>query len=246
MLLEQGVKLFELPLAVYRPGPDGFFDQPYFETSIGLACAGSTLVFQQVYATMVPVLSKLGGAGEVPMLADVASFVGRLTTSYVRALGATRPHSAMANLTVAGACPSTGSLEAYELSASLDPDGMWQFVPSPVNLADDRVHFAGDQVAVEKAQRLLISYRESPVPGAPYHRAALNTIRDLIESDDSSSVGGDVQMAFTIGHRMRRVATTTPVKRGAPEAQTKLNNMSLDAMGEVGPCFPILVSMACP
>lgn len=58
-LIDEGVKIFEIPVVCRSPGPTGFFDQTYLEGTVGLACAGGTLVFQNVYGTLVPMLGSL-------------------------------------------------------------------------------------------------------------------------------------------------------------------------------------------
>jgi hypothetical protein len=246
VLLEEGVKLFELPIVMRGPGASGFFDQVNFQTTIGLACTGSTLVFQQVYATLVPLASNLGGFGDRPTLFDLASFIGRLATTYIRSFGTTRPNNSTVGIVVAGSDPMSGELLAYDLSASLDSMSMYEFLPNPVDLANSRVHFTGDPSAILEAERLLDSFRKSPMPGISCDRAPLNVVRQVISSEVVRSVGGDVQIGFTVGERFRRATTMTPVTPGMPEIQAKLNNVPLAEIGQIGPCFTALQGMVSP
>jgi hypothetical protein len=245
-LMDEGVKLFELPVVCRGPGPSGFFDHPYFDITFGLVCSGSTLIFQQVYATLVPLLGSLAGFGQAPSLSDVAALVGRTTTTYTRSLGETRPHGAVASLVVAGVDPVDSRLRAFELSPTTDSEGLIDFVPRQVELADSRVLFTGDSVAVERAEERLSALRAEPVPSRPYHRAALNVIRELAVAEDLATVGGDVQIGFTAGRDFRRVTTVTPITHGESAAQRRLNNVDVDQLGTVGPCSLSMMGMVSP
>jgi hypothetical protein len=245
-LLDQGVKLFELPVVTRTPGASGFFDKIQLETSFGLVCSGSTLIFQQVYATLVPTLGNLAGLEPVPSLGDVAGLIARMTTLYARSLGETRPHGAFASLVLAGVDPVTAAPEAFELSPSADASGRIYFDPQPVDLSDDVVLFTGDTQAVREAQDRLIAFRAAPEPGRPYHRAALNVIRELALDDQFATVGGDVQIGYTMGPKFHRVATVTPISPGQAAAQRRLNNVDIDELGPVGPCGIGLDGMVSP
>lgn len=87
VLLDEGTKLFSVPIVCRGPGDDGFFSLPYFVQDVGLACVGGTLLYQHVYACMVPVLSSLIGDGLlVPSLEDVAETTATITSKYVVSL----------------------------------------------------------------------------------------------------------------------------------------------------------------
>lgn len=246
VLLDEGAKLFELPVVCRGPGPSGFFDQTYLDTRFGLVCSGSTVIFHQVYATLIPSLGNLAGYGHVPALQDVAALVARMTTLFTRSLGVTRPRGAYAALVVAGVDPITSTLQAFEISPELDDERRISFQPAPADLEEDRVLFTGDSRAIASAEHELDVMRANPVPGRPYHRAALNVIRKLAQEDGWPTVGGDVQIGFTRGARFQRVATVTPRVHGHPIAQQRLNNIDLDELGSVGPCAVSLDGMVSP
>ncbi len=72
-MLDEGGKLFSLPVTCRKPNEAGFFSAPYFNQQVGLACVGGSLIYQQVYACAIPILSNLGGfEGNVPSLEDSA------------------------------------------------------------------------------------------------------------------------------------------------------------------------------
>lgn len=245
-LIDEGVKLYELPVICRKPGESGMFDTPYFATTVGLACAGGTLIYQHVYATLVPIFSNLIGTGEaVPSVAGLASFAGSITSTYVRSLGARRPNTAMSvSVVVAGHFPGHPP-HAFELRPDREhPGGVIDFAEHSLDLTNDRVHFLGDQR--ERAQQLLADLRADPRPGTPFERAPLNVIRTLIEAPDAPSVAGEVQIGFTTGSGFQRVTTVVPAAGQAPRALSLLNSIDLDTLPPIGPCRPGLPGMISP
>lgn len=245
-LIDEGAKLYELPVVSRSPSATGFFDEQTFATSIGFLCAGSTLIFQQVYSTLVPTLGNLIGVGSIPSLEDVAQFVGRLATLYTRSLGANRPHVGRVGLIVGGRDPRTSNLAAYELVPDLDPGGLMWYRARAVDLRGNQVRFLGDRGATEEAEQRLHLIRSAPGPGRPYDRAALNVIREIALDSRFPSVGGDVQIGCTTGSTFRRFATVSPDLAGESAAQMKLNNIDLNTLGSVGPCAVGIGGMISP
>lgn len=233
LLIDEGIKVYEVPVVCRVPGPDGFFDQTALATSIGIAGAGSSLVFQHVAGSLIPMLGNLVSSRPgVPSVADLANLVGRVTTVYVRSLGSRRPAGARITMIVAGES-FAGEAEAYRLFPQVGIDGLVEFPPERLALGHGIVHFIGDRIGEAEARLSEIAARDEP--GASCNRAALNVIRGLIDDPDAPSIGGDVQIGFTAGGRFRRVASVTPVPGGAPQAQRKLNSVDLDGLGSVGP-----------
>lgn len=245
-LIDEGAKLYELPIVSRSPSAAGFFDEQTFGTTVGLLCAGSTLIFQQVYSTLVPTLGNLIGTNSIPTLEEVAQFVGRMTTLYTRSFGENRPRQARVSLVVGGRDPITGKLAAYELAPDLDSDGLISFNARAVDFEGDQVLFTGDLEAIGEATSRLEIIRAAPAPGRPYERAALNVIRELALDERYATVGGDVQIGCTTGSAFRRFATISPLSAGQPAAQMKLNDIDLEALGNVGPCAVGISGMISP
>jgi hypothetical protein len=68
----------------------------------------------------------------------------------------------------------------------------------------------------------------------------------LALDDQFATVGGDVQIGYTVGPKFHRVATVTPITPGQAQAQRRLNNVDIDALGSVGPCAIGLDGMVSP
>lgn len=233
-LIDEGLKLYELPVLCLRPGASGLFDTPFYSTSIGMACAGSSLIYQHVYGTLVPILGSLIGDGScIPAVAAFAVLAAAVTSRYVRSLGQRRHDSHKVEIVVGGQSPGRPG-EAYILSAELDSDGLIQFVPSRLALDAGDVHFIGQHTT--EASALLRELQAANEPGAPAKRAALNVIRRFIDDPDKPTIGGEVQIGYTVGTMFRRAATVVPEPGKAPKALSLLNSINLDELPPVGPC----------
>ena len=233
-LIDEGVKLFELPVICRAPSEQtGDFVDIYYANTFGLGCAGHSVIYHQIQANLVPLLGNLIGLrGNVPSLTDVASFTAALGTQYVQSLGRRRPQTAdRVRLVVAGWCPTRRQLEAFEMHPQIE-EGWMRFTVSPINLKDP--YFAGD--CLNRAQELYEETSRSGLPGAASTRAPLNVIRALIDDRDAPTIGGDVQIGFTVGAAFRRVRTLRPIPGKEPQAAFWLNAICTDDLPLLGPC----------
>lgn len=234
-LIDEAIKIYEVPIVCRAPGNSGFFDRISFEGAVGLLGAGASLVFQQVYGTVVPLLGNLIQPTDfVPTLEEVAAFIGRVTTIYVRSLGWRRSDAGRVTIIVGG--ESSFGPQAYELAPSLGDQGLVEFIPEPITLGDGIANFIGDRI--EEAQDLYRELAARDEPGASRQRAALNVIRRFIDDEGVTSIGGDLQIGYTAAGRFRRVASVTPGSRGpSAPARYQLNSFDLDELGPmVGHC----------
>jgi hypothetical protein len=244
-LIDEGIKLYELPMVCSKPDEQGFFTVPFHATSFGMVCAGGSLVYQQVYGAMVPILTTLISDGtQIPTVAAVATLAGELTTRYVRSLGHRRRDAHRVELIVGGHTIGLAPPQAFALRARLDDDDMVAFSPEELPLEDGQVHFIGDHLA--EASSLLSRFQARDEPGAPRQRAALNVIRVLIDDPSAETTGGEVQIGHAIAAAFRRVATIVPDRGNEPRALRLLNAIDVDDLPPVGPCAIGLGGMVSP
>jgi hypothetical protein len=241
-LIDEGIKLYEVPVVCRRPGPSGFFDTPFFTTSIGVIGAGGTLVYQQVCGTLVPILGNLISTQRAVLsIGDIASLAGVVATHYVRSLGTRRPHDAAKVTLVIGGESVNSGIRAYRLSPDIPEDGLLTFAVQPLDLQPRVVHFIGDKT--DDARTRLQELVRKDEPGASKYRAALNVIREFINDADHPTIGGDVQIGFTTGRGFRRVASVVPDDANALRL---LNSIDLDSLPAVGPCDIGIEGMVSP
>jgi hypothetical protein len=237
VLLDEGGKLFSVPVLCRRPGDTGLFSVPYFSQEVGLACVGGSLVYQQVYACLVPVLSNLIAFEETPpSQEDVAGAVARVTTWYVMSLGQRDPAAHGVGLVLAGYCAPHARQEAYRFEPRFEEQMFRQFEARTLSFDAGTTHFFGDRIEV--ARQALAEERERVSDEEPIllHRAPLRVLRQFIDDPQYPTIGGDVQLGFVSGANFTRVATVAPRVWGQPEAYMRLNNIDLDDIGPVGPC----------
>jgi hypothetical protein len=243
-LIDEGVKIFELPVVCRAPSEQsGFFEDVYFATSFGLGCAGHSLVYHQIHANLLPLLGNLIDIqGRAPSIADIAAFTADVGTRYVRSLGHRRPQDAdQVRLLLAGWCPITGTLAAYEMRPRV-VDALMRFTVSQLDLSTP--HFVGDHC--HRARELHDEIAAADLPGASRNRAPLNVIRQLIEDTNMQSIGGDVQVGFTVGPTFQRVRTSRPIPGREPKAAFWLNAICTDDLPPVGPCALGLMGSVSP
>lgn len=72
-MIDDAVKILSLPIVCRRPGPNGFFSEAYFAHKLGYCFAGSTLMGQNAYLALLPVLSSLlSETSYIPSIYDIA------------------------------------------------------------------------------------------------------------------------------------------------------------------------------
>jgi hypothetical protein len=77
-LIGDVAKIFSLPVVCRCPGPQGLFSEKYFSHSLGYCFAGSTLMGQNSYLAIAPLLSNLISTSRyVPSMNDIADFTMR-------------------------------------------------------------------------------------------------------------------------------------------------------------------------
>lgn len=242
-LIDEGGKIFSLPVLCRRPGDEGFFDVPYFAQTVGLACVGGSLVYQHVHACLIPILSNLAGFEAAPAMEDIAATAANVTSKYAQSLGRNRPEAALkVTLAVVGACPLHARQEAYRIEPVII-EGLFQgFAPSPINLDGGVVEFLGDRA--DEAGEALVAARASADHPIAWHRAPARVVRRFIDDPAYPSIGGDVQLGIVGDIGFTRLMTVVPRVVGEPAASMRINNIDIGDLGPVGPCQIAMTGMA--
>jgi hypothetical protein len=135
-----------------------------------------------------------------------------------------------------GYCGAHGLLEAYQVQLDTDGEPPRTFHSTCLELAADKVHFFGAHV--DDAQDHLDALRVEGEVQMGRTVAPIHVIRAFIDNPEYPSIGGDVQIGFTVGTRFVRGATYRPAIPGDPTAGTvmRINNIDIQKLGPVGPC----------
>lgn len=233
-LMDEGVKLFQLPVRVFSqgslPGPVG---TPVHETSIGVVCAGSTLVFQQTYAALVALFSQIQCVTPhlvLPTVGELADYMARVLTRYYRSLGSNRPDPGPVSMIVGGIDPISRSPVAFELERGLDSEGVYKFVPHELTLTIGVVDFRGDADACARASEL---WNERVAePNAASYNDVLRIVESLAADSIHVGVGGSTQVGYTNPFGFHRVARATLSEGDIPEIY--LHGLPLLGLGAIG------------
>ncbi len=217
-LIDDAVKIFSLPIICRRPGSNGFFSEPYFVHTLGYCFAGSTLMGQNAYLGLAPLLSNLiSVASYIPSIEDIA----RQTLAYLKVtfddykLIGTR--QSLFEVAVFGYCHRTQHLEIFHIRPKL-VQSVWELeLEAHQNLrAHDFVYLGNDREALR--EDITNAFKGEAVPGRPISRAPRFVIQDRIESDESPTIGGDLQLAIADRYGMRPFALLKPYVLGKPAA----------------------------
>lgn len=239
VLLDEGGKLFTLPVICRKPDDVGFFSIPYFTQQVGVACVGGSLIYQQVYACAIPILSNLNGLQtSIPSQEHIAAALARITTRYVASLGEKgNPEAHRVKLILIGFCAVHEVQEAHELCPVFEHQMFQHFEARPLPLDPNEPQFFGNNI--DDAREALAAERERVKGELPilWHRAPIRVVREFIEDEHYPTIGGDVQFGYVAGPDFIRVTTVAPRVHGQPAAYMRLNNIDLDEIGPVGPCL---------
>jgi hypothetical protein len=243
--MDEGVKLFQLPVRVYghgsTPGPVG---APVHETSIGVVCAGSTLVFQQTYAALVALFSQIQCVTPrvvLPTVGELADYMARVLTRYYRSLGSNRLDPGPVSMIVGGMDPISRSPVAFELERGLDSEGVYEFVPHELTLTIGAVAFRGDADACARASELW--KKEAAEPTGASYNDVLRIIESLAQDSIHQGVGGSTQVGYTSPFGFHRVARATLSEGDIPEIY--LHGLPLLKIGTIGSnLMPLLGALA--
>lgn len=218
VLLEDGAKLFTLPVICRSPGPEGFFSKVSHAHSFGYCFAGSTLLAQNTYLALLPLLGNLAApAGYAPSFADVARFVFVYLTQTFDAYKARAGEAALFEVALLGFCQSTGSLAAYHFRP-MKKDGIFTLDCSEhLNMKDRDYLYLGDERA-RVTELLAHAFSGPSAPGRPLSRAPRHVIQDCIDDASFPRIGGDLQIGIADALGFRPFAICKPRVNGQPDA----------------------------
>lgn len=218
VLIDDGSKLFALPVICRSPGPDGFFSHVSYAHSFGYCFAGSTLMAQNTYLALIPLLGNLvATANYVPSLADVAKFMfaylSRTFDEYKARVG----EKAVFEVALFGFCHSTGSLSAFHFKPKIDGGTCTLACNEHLNMRDRDFLYLGD-ARDRVTKRLTSAFSGQSVPGRPLSRIPRHVIQDCIDDESFPRIGGELQIGIADALGFRPLALCKPRILGQPAA----------------------------
>jgi len=227
-ILEGAAKILGLPLVCREPDQSGFFSKAYFEHSFGYCFAGSTLMGQNSYLSLVPLLSNLVSANHyLPSMSDVANFalkyIRKTFDEYKERVGP----SAMFEAAIFGWCHVNNQLEIWHFRPELQNDVYEMSLASHVDPQFKDFLYLGDEK--QEVERLLRNaFDEIAAPGRPPERSPRQVVDELIADRGRASIGGDQQLAIANQFGFQPYTLLRPRVVGQPQAYMSYLGMELN------------------
>jgi hypothetical protein len=217
-LIGDAVKICSLPVLCRRPGPSGFLTDTYFVQTFGYCFAGSTLMGQNTYLGLLPLLSNIRSvAPYVPLLADIAHQVRAYLKMTFDGYRQTGFENALFEVALFGHCPRNDRPEIFYFRTEIVGEAYEVTMTVHQNLqTHDFVYLGSERAAI--TGEIAAAFATDPVSGRPTSRAPRHVIEDRIASGNSPSIGGDLQLAIADRFGFRPLALSKPRVPGQPEA----------------------------
>lgn len=244
-LIDEGQKIFSLPLICRKPGNGGFFSETYHVHSVGLAFAGDTLIGLNVASVLVPLLTNLCGYEEshVPSVEDIALLVSRVAMKYVKSLGS-RIGVANYEAAVLGYCYKQHRLRMFRIAfrtgngeLATGCDEMQLDDPSYVLLLGSQTKNVDESIRRERIG--------GDVSSIQYSRAPKRVVESLVQAETYQEIGGSIQLGIATQHGFNPYAVLNPIEKGKPQATLRFVGVDFsEDIGRIGDCQVSMMGMA--
>jgi hypothetical protein len=244
-LIDEGQKIFSLPLICRKPGNEGFFSETYHTHSVGLAFAGDTLIGLNVASVLVPLLTNLCGYEEshIPSIEDIALLVNRIAMKYVKSLGS-RIFVVRYEAAVMGYCYRQRRLRMFRLTFRTGNGGLVTGCDEMQLDNPSYVLLLGSQKknVDEAIQRERIG---SDVSSIQYSRAPKRVVESLVQAETYQEIGGSIQLGIATQHGFNPYAVLKPIEKGKLQATLKFVGVDFsEDIGRIGDCQVSMMGMA--
>lgn len=218
-LIDDAAKVFALPVVCKFPGEDGFFSQVGYFHTYGYCFAGSTLLGQNTFLALMPLLSNLAAAQPyVPQMADVAHFIlqylGRAFDDY-KVIACEK---SAVEVALFGWCHITQKQHIFHYYPGEDDNGFYVIkCTDHTDLNEKSFVYLGDH-GNDMKQKIKKSFDGDNEPGRPLSRIPRYIIEEHIQNSEYKTIGGDLQLGIADRFGFRPFSICKPRVPGQPEA----------------------------
>ena len=218
-LIDDAAKVFALPVVCRLPGENGFFSQIGFFHTYGYCFAGSTLLGQNTFLALMPLLSNLATTrNHAPLMADVASFIfnylGRAFDDY-KAIAC---ENSAIEVALFGWCPSTQKQHIFHYFPDKDENGVYMLkCTDHTDLKEKSFVYLGDHRS-DMTQKIQNAFDGDCEPGRPLSRTPRYVIEEHINNAEYKAIGGGLQLGIADRFGFRPFSICKPRVHGEPEA----------------------------
>lgn len=177
--------------------------RPRHVFTVGVACAGSTLISTTVRDFMSAIVSDLQEVEytdapnmpfeeKIPSLQDIAKLMARVATQYVLDMGQHYPRNARIEIALYGLCPRNDRLRIFKIQNSAD---------SPASVTHIEVPVGGDALCImgertDQIERAVRSHQVHAQAGSLQHaRAPIAALWDIAADETYATIGGPLQLS---------------------------------------------------
>ena len=218
-LIDDAAKVFTLPVACRFPGEDGFFSKIVYYHTYGYCFAGSTLLGQNTFLALMPLLSNLIAAQPyVPPMTDVAQFIlaylGRCFDHY-KVIGR---ETSIVQVALFGWCHATQKQHIFHYYPDRDDSGVLIIkCKDHTDLNRKSFVYLGDKTD-DMTRKIQEAFDGENKPGRPISRIPRYIIEEHIQNSDYKTIGGDLQLGIADQFGFRPFSICKPRVPGSPEA----------------------------
>jgi hypothetical protein len=239
-LLEDGSKIFPLPVICRSPDPDneGFFSRVMYSHTYGYCFAGSTLMGQNAYLAIAPLLTQLITTGtDIPALKDVAEFARKhLDLTFSQYRERVGPASRF-EVAIFGWCTKTSQLATFHFFPKIVGDVYRMTCEPHENMDTNNFVYLGDKKEYF-SEEIAAAFRGESIPGRLLSRIPRYIIEDHIKDDSFPTIGGDIQFATTDKFGFQPFMLAKPRVLGQPWVYfSYLGRELTNDLTVVGPAF---------
>lgn len=238
VVTDAGAKIFALPVVCRMPGPSGFFTEVCYSHSYGYCFAGSTLLGQNTYLEMLPLLGNLiVNRSNSPSFKEVSAYVfGYLRNAYDEYKQIAGPAS-MFEVALFGYCTRESKLFASKYYPEL-VDGIYQLTRLDIDLSSSGTFlYLGDHRESMSAEiRAAVSQTGEQPPD--FQRMPRYKLQEIIEAGAYASIGGDIQLGIANSLGFNPYSILKPRIRGQSNAYySYLGRELTPELSQVGPAM---------
>ncbi|WP_244390689.1 hypothetical protein [Pseudoalteromonas sp. KAN5] len=218
-LIEDASKVFTLPIKLTIPDERGYLNKVYYQHSLGFCFAGSTLMGQNSYISILPLLSNLICHKKyIPSFIEIATYILNYFRGTFLSYLTRHNNKAFFEASIFGYCHIENKLQiAHYFVENTDADGYNVKLIIKENKSTSDFLYLGDkpQLMREKIESALNGEGK---PGRSKSRAPRYVIEDAInnKSPEYSSIGGDIQLGIANFSGFKPYTIQKPYEIGKP------------------------------
>lgn len=238
-LIDDGAKIFALPVVCRVPRKNGFFSQIDYFHSYGYCFAGSTLLGQNTFLALMPLLGNLAASQSyIPDMPSVANFILRYLGRAFDNYKIIACEKSAVEVALFGWCHATQKYYIFHYYPGENDDGVVVMKCTVhTNLQEKCFVYLGDHKQ-DMTQKIKQGFDEKSIPGRLNSRIPRHIIEDHIRDSDYTTIGGDIQLGIADMSGFRPFSIGKPRVDGQPGAYLSyLGHELYDEIRNVGHAF---------